>query len=292
MNFANDPPARLAIVGTGLLGCSVGLAARRRWPDIEVIGVARRAATRREALDGGGVTAATEDVGEAVADADLIVLCTPVDSIAQFAQEAASRCRDGARITDVGSTKAEILRKIAADDDVARRFVGSHPLAGGEKSGPGSASGDLFDDRMVVVTPSAHNAEADVAWIEAFWRELGAETCRMTPEDHDAAVAVTSHLPHLVAALLARRVDAAVEPLVGQGWLDTTRIAAGDAAMWRQIVAHNRAAVLRELSAFLAAGQELAEALEHSDFDRIERLLEEAAARRMAIAAPSPQASV
>ena len=151
-----------------------------------------------------------------------------MDTVARHVLDIAAVCREGALITDVGSTKAGIVAALDGPLPRGVRFVGSHPLAGSEKTGVQHAKADLFDDRLVVVTPGKSTAEADVAAICDFWSSLSARVVRMSPEEHDAAVAAISHLPHAVACVLAEATESAQIPLAASGWRDTTRIAAGD----------------------------------------------------------------
>ncbi len=236
----------IAIVGVGLIGGSIGLAVRERGIARRVVGIGRREAALAEALRLGAVDAISTDMAGGVGQADLVVICTPVERIVEHVRQAAAACPAGAIITDAGSTKGAIVA--ALDNSLPRgvRFVGSHPLAGSEKTGCTSARADLFKDRVAVVTPGNGTTDSDVELIEGFWRALGMRIIRMSPADHDAALASTSHLPHVVASALAAATDEKTLPLVASGWLDTTRIAAADAELWRQIFLDNRENTLRD----------------------------------------------
>ena len=170
------------------------------------------------------------DSAEAVGQADLAVFCTPVDHLAAEVLAVALHCRPGVLLTDAGSTKAAIVRAIDGKLPPGVAFVGSHPLAGSEKQGPTHADADLFVGRLVVVTPTAATEEPALARIVTFWEGLGARVKFMDPEAHDRALALTSHLPHLVASALAGVMPTDLKELIATGFRDTTRIAAGDPA--------------------------------------------------------------
>jgi len=274
----------IAIVGAGLIGGSVGLAVRERRLARRVIGIGRRAESLQKAQAVGAIDAGTLDLAAGVQEAQLIIVCTPVARIAADVQAAAAHCPEGALVTDAGSTKAEIVKVLDKHKFPRRvRFVGSHPIAGGEKNGAEHGRADLFDGRTVVVTPGKKTAPDDTLAISDFWSALGATVLHMTPADHDRALAATSHLPHLVAAALAGATTAADFPLCGTGWRDTTRIAAGDAEMWTQIFLANSANTLRALKRFAKTLSGLERALTRGDAARLKKLLTEAKQNRDAV---------
>lgn len=270
----------IAIVGVGLIGGSIGLALRKRGIARRVVGVGRREASLDEALRLGAVDATSTDMHVGVAEAELTVVCTPVERIVEHAQQAAAACAEGAIITDAGSTKGAIVAALDSSLPRGVRFVGSHPLAGSEKTGCASARSDLFNDRVAVVTPGDGTTDSDCAAIESFWKALGMKTIRMSPADHDAALASTSHLPHVVASALAAATDEKNLPLVASGWLDTTRIAAADAELWRQIFLDNRENTLRAIAEFEGSLAAMKAAIEAGDAERLEELLRVAKQRR------------
>ncbi|MEX2559334.1 MAG: prephenate dehydrogenase/arogenate dehydrogenase family protein, partial [Pirellulales bacterium] len=200
------------------------------------------------------------------------------------ARAAAEVFRPGALITDVGSTKAEIVA--ALDGALSRevRFLGSHPLAGSEKSGPAAAAADLFVDRTVVVTPTRATRKEDLAALEAFWTALGARVIRMSPEAHDRALAATSHLPHLAASALAACTPQGDLGLTASGWVDTTRVAAGDPELWQQIFMSNRANVLTALARYEKVLDSLRRCLEQGNKRKLTAILQEGKQKRDALA--------
>lgn len=270
----------VAIVGVGLIGGSLGLAIRRRGLARQVVGIGRRAETLRIALDRGAVTRTTLDLADGVADADWIVVCTPVAQIAGDVRTAAEHCPQRAIVTDVGSTKAEIVEQVSAPLPRGVRFVGGHPLAGGERNGPAAAHADLFVDRLVVLTPSDSAASEEVTAVSEFWQALGARIVTMTAQEHDRLLASASHLPHLVAAVLAAATPEEALPLTASGWADSTRIASGDPELWRQIFASNRASLLASLRRFEDALAGIRDALQGGDDQRLFEILRAARERR------------
>jgi len=267
----------VAIVGAGLIGGSIGLALRRAGLAANVVGIGRRASSLRNARRVGAVTTTTTSITRGVANAELVVVCTPVGSIVEHVRRAAESCPPGTVITDVGSTKAQIVASLASDPtgrlgrDVA--FVGSHPFAGSEKAGPEHAREDLFRGQICVVTPTRRTRPQDFAETVDFWSSLGATVVRMTPNEHDATAAAVSHVPHVVASALAAATTKRQLAMVGTGWLDTTRLAAGNVQLWRQILATNRGHVLKSLDKFAKVLASLQRALEKEDDVAVARLL-------------------
>lgn len=273
-NSPSRPPWRsVAIVGVGLIGGSLGLALRKRKLATEVIGVGRRPASLEQARSVGAVDRTTTELRDGVSQAELVVVCAPVGQIAPLVEQLAPHLSAGALITDAGSTKAELVERLERSLPKAARFVGSHPLAGGEKAGPQWADAELFAGRKAIVTPGARATAADVASICGLWRAVGAEVLEMTPVKHDRLLAASSHLPHLVAAALAASTPAEALALVARGWLDTTRIAAGEPALWQDIFAANRANTLAALAGFEELIAAYRGALEAGDDAELLRLL-------------------
>jgi prephenate dehydrogenase len=259
------PLDTLTIVGVGLIGGSVGLAARERGVAGRVVGVGRSADSLARAVACGAVDAGTCDLADAARAADFILFCAPVDRIAAQVREAAAACRPGAVLTDAGSTKDTIVRAVDGALPPGVAFVGGHPLAGSEKRGPEHARADLFDGRLVVLTPTSRTDPRAVERVTAFWEALGARVRCMSPQDHDDALAVTSHLPHLAAAALANTLPDHLRALAATGFRDTTRVAAGDPDLWAAIFAQNRGAVLAALARLADRLAAYRDALEHDD---------------------------
>lgn len=292
---------KVAIVGVGLIGGSVGLSLLKRKLAGEVVGVGRRSSSLVAARRTGAVTATTTQLAKGVEGADLVVVCTPVENIVEqvravaqaFTRKTATAGTKSSKnsdvlVTDAGSTKFEIVRQLdALQRDSAWpgrvQFLGSHPIAGNEKRGAQHGSADLFVGRTVVITPTETSAPAEARKLKQFWTALGARVVSMTPEAHDLAMARISHMPHLVASAIAGATPDRYVSLSGTGWQDTTRIAAGDPTLWRQILLANRENVLQAIDGFNQRLNDFRNALATSDVATLERLLAEAKKIRDAV---------
>lgn len=261
------------VVGAGLLGTSIGLALRRRGVEVLLHDVNPQNLTIATGV-GAGRDAAR--VPQAKQDLQLVVVAVPPDHLADEIARALSGTT--AAVTDVGSVKGSPFRAVAdlVSDTELRRYVGSHPMAGSERSGPFAASPVLFDGRPWAVTPHPTSDESAVALVGDLVRTCGALPVTLTPEEHDAAVARTSHLPHLLAALAAGRLTVGPAEhlaLSGQGIRDVTRIAAGDPALWQQIIAANADAVAELLEAVRVDIDVLLDAVRSGSRDGVQALL-------------------
>ena len=278
----SQPAKRVAILGLGLMGGSLGLALRRLRRPPAVAGYARRAETRRLALRMGAVDQVFDDPAEAVRNADWVVLCTPILSMPDLAGACAGACKNGAVMTDVGSTKA-FLAKILANLPVP--FIGSHPIAGSERMGIEAASPDLYRNAVVVLSPRARDSRAETRRLAALWRSVGARPLVISPTLHDRIIAQTSHLPHLVAATLVLHASRAnprlAARLCGNGFRDATRIAAGSPEMWHDIAVTNAPAISRELRSLSAALLATANDIEAKRFAAVRRRLARAREQRL-----------
>jgi prephenate dehydrogenase len=283
---------KATLVGVGLLGGSLGQALKARALAERVAGYVRRTASIEEALRAKAVDEGTTDLAEAAREADLIVLCTPLLQMGGLARELLPHARPGAVVTDVGSVKkalVEELEPLFASRGI--HFVGSHPMAGSEKMGVSAARPDLFEKACCVVTPTASSNPEAVRKVEGLWTSVGARLLRLAPDRHDELVARTSHLPHVLAAHLARYVlDAGAQPeqkmLCAGGFRDSTRIAAGSPEMWRDIVMMNKAQVAAALGDFSQALAEFQARLERNDPAEIEQFFQQARALRESWGAP------
>jgi prephenate dehydrogenase len=277
---------KITILGVGLLGGSIGLAVRRRKLAREVAGYVRREASLQDCEKAGAVDYATTDLLAAVSGADLVVLCTPLAQMRQLARQILPALRRGALVTDVGSVKAGVVREVGAVLRPAGiHFVGSHPMAGGEKMGVLAAREDLYNNALCVVTPGKQPNLRAVRRVEQFWRALGARTVRLEAAEHDLLVSRSSHLPHVAAAALVNQVLDPDSPrtqvgLCATGFRDTTRIASGSPEMWRDIAMANRKNLSRSLDAFIAGLKEFQADLKRDDGPAIERFFASAKARR------------
>ena len=266
------PPAVVAILGVGLIGGSIGLALRERGFKGRIIGIGRNRSRLRKALQLGAITESTTNIERGVSQADLIVVCTPVDCIVAQSEKISQYAPSAAVITDVGSTKGTIVAALTGNTgDV--HFVGSHPLAGNEKHGVQHATSDLFVNRTVVITPERKtNVEAKKQVVK-FWKDLGATVVSMSTQEHDRSVAMISHMPHAVAAVLAATPTAVQLKLAATGFADTTRIAGADAELWVQIMRDNSVEVLQSLEQFMDNLEQVRCALEQGDYRKLSRYL-------------------
>lgn len=279
---------RLTIVGVGLLGGSVARAVRSRGLAREIVGVGRRPERLAPALADGTLDRAVTDLADGLRGADVVLLALPVLAAERLLPAVWRSVSADALVTDVGSTKGRFAR--AADTlQTGRRvrFVGSHPLAGSELAGYAAARADLFERATVIVTPTEEVASGTVKEAVVFWESLGARASVLDPETHDRVVAAISHLPHLAAYALVETA-AAFEPgaldFAARGFRDTTRIAASDPEVWREIFLTNRDALRSSLGAYRAALDRL-EALVEAEDDgaALRAALAELAERRRAL---------
>jgi prephenate dehydrogenase len=265
---------RLTLLGLGLLGGSVAKAARAEGLAREIVAVGRRRDKLEPALRDGAVDHITTDVAEGVSGADFCVLATPVATLTELLTPVWRAAADDAIVTDVGSTKARIVsvaEALAGTRPLA--FVGSHPMAGSEQSGYAVSRVDLFRGATVIVTPTDRTPLEAVKRVSQFWEALGGRVVMFDPVTHDRAVAAISHVPHLVADALVdavSRVDLRFLDIAARGFKDTTRIAAADPRMWREIFQENRAALGVALAAFRQALDHLEAVIDGGDPARLE----------------------
>jgi prephenate dehydrogenase len=230
---------RLSILGVGLLGGSLGLAVKRLASGCRVVGYGHRPATLQTALQLGAIDEAASEPAVAVAGADCVILCTPVGLFEQLLTRISPALKPGALVTDVGSTKRSVVELAGRLLPSSVRFIGSHPMAGSERRGVEFARADLFDGALCITTPIEQTDRHALETIEQFWMDLGMRILRLTPAEHDRRAALISHLPHAVAAALIAVQDEKTIALSGKGFLDASRIAAGDGALWRDIFLDN-----------------------------------------------------
>jgi prephenate dehydrogenase len=277
---------KVTLVGVGLLGGSLGLSLKSRGLATRVFGLVRRPESVAECHALGVVDTATCDPDLAVRDADMVILCAPIAQMLPLTRQILPYLKADAIVTDVGSVKAPVVRDLEALLAAAKvHFVGSHPMAGGEKMGAGAARADLFQTAVVAVTPTPRSNRSAVKRIEAFWLSLGSRVLKLSPEAHDDYVSRSSHLVHVVAAELANYVLSPIHPkeqavLCASGFRDTTRIASGSPEMWRDIAMNNRENLARVLGVFIEDLQEFQLALQNEDQAAVFEFFENARQRR------------
>ena len=276
------PFERAAIVGVGLIGGSLALAARAAGLIGEVFGLGRSAANLDVARQRGIIDHAVQDPA-AIGPVDLVVLAVPVRSTARMAAALLPHLRPGTVVTDVGSVKGEVVAQCEAALPADRPFVGGHPIAGSERAGAAAADAGLFRGAPCVLTPTARTDATALAAVRALWEGVGARVSEMTPAAHDRALAWVSHLPHVVAYALVGALagaDGQLAALAGGSWRDATRVAASPAELWRDIFLANREAVLAATDAFGAEVARLRAALAAGDEPALLALLERAVVAR------------
>ncbi len=275
----------ILIHGVGLLGGSIAKACRARGVGKRIIGTGRDRVKLESAVSAGWLDGGFSDLGQLESEQiDLTVICTPVDRITTDLSLLARHLKHSGLITDVGSTKEQICRLDGVQLPAHLTFVGSHPLAGSEKQGLENAQADLFQGRLTVVTPKDEPNEHERAAMKSvieFWQAIGSRTLCMSPKEHDEALARTSHLPHLVSSVLAFCVDDNYHHLTGTGFRDTTRIAAGDPALWTAIVKANRQPILDALGEYAQMLELLTQMIENDDAVHIKDFLANAQEMRL-----------
>ncbi len=281
---------RVALIGLGLIGSSLSHAIRRGALARTIVGHAQSEKTRDTALRIGLVSSVYATAAEAARDADLVILCAPVGACGALAQNMSPALRAGAIVTDVGSVKGAIVRDVGPHIPAGVHFIPGHPIAGTEHSGPESGFAELFDGRWCVLTPPQGTDKAAVDKLAAFWKACGSNVEVMDADHHDMVLAITSHVPHLIAynivntaAHLERVTDTEVIKFSAGGFRDFTRIAASDPVMWRDVFLTNKDAVLEMLGRFSEDLTDLQRAIRFGDGDTLHRLFTEARATRRGI---------
>lgn len=275
-----DELRHVTIVGVGLLGGSAGLALRAARRGVRIAGVGRRQSSLDEAMRLGVIDTGHLDPAECVGRSDLVILATPVAAFERHLRAISGHLRDGAVVTDVGSTKERVVRMGERVLGAGGPFVGSHPMAGSEQKGVACARADLFTGATCIVTPTGRTPEPLAERVERLWRDLGMRTLRMTPAAHDRAVARVSHLPHVLAALLMMHPRKGDLEVAATGYRDATRLAGGDPEMWRDILMTNRRAILDAVDGFEEELMHLRDLLETGDAPGIEDFFAKAKRRR------------
>jgi cyclohexadieny/prephenate dehydrogenase len=247
----------LALIGVGLIGSSIARAARAHGAVRQIVATARSAKTKKRVAELGIADKVVETNAEAVTGADLVVVCIPVGVCGAVAKEIGPHLKPGATVSDVGSVKSSVVRDMGAHLPKTVHFVPAHPVAGTEHSGPDAGFAELFDGRWCILTPPEGTDAEAVDRLAAFWRLIGAKVEIMSAEHHDLVLAITSHVPHLIAynivgtaADMEEVTQSEVIKFSAGGFRDFTRIAASDPVMWRDVFLNNKEAVLEMLARF------------------------------------------
>jgi cyclohexadieny/prephenate dehydrogenase len=264
--------ARMALIGVGLIGSSIAHAARRRGLAGHIAGFTPDASERERAKKVGFADSLPGTLADAVRDADLVVLAAPVGAFGSIAKEIAPHLKAGAIVSDTGSVKATVVRDVAPHLPAGVHLIPAHPVSGSEQSGPEAGFAELFDKRWCIVTPPEGADAAAIEKVCAFWRGLGSNVETMEPQHHDLVLAITSHLPHLIAYNIVGTANHLEQVTNGEvikysagGFRDFTRIAASDPTMWRDVFLNNREAVLEMLGRFSEDLTDLQRAIRYGD---------------------------
>lgn len=274
---------QITVIGLGLLGGSVALAISRRLPAVAVVGYAHRATTRWRAKRLAVANKIVDDIRQAVADADLVIVATPIGTFERIFCEIADALPPGCIVTDIGSTKVlphhwanKILPKTAY-------YVGSHPIAGSEQRGVEFARADLFDPATCILTTTKKTNRRAVQTLERFWTDLGCSVKIMSPAEHDRILANISHLPHVAAVALVNANKSEELKLAGKGFLDTSRIASGPPNIWADVLLTNAGNTIRSIDKIIAELSKLKKAIKNQNRRQIEKLLEAARNKRTSL---------
>ena len=267
----------IAILGPGLLGASAGIAAHEAGLAKRIVAWARKPETRLQCESAEWCDAVYKEAEDAAAEADLVIICTPVHTILPVFESIASKLQPGTIVTDVGSTKSLIVRLSRAHVLRGTHFIGSHPMAGSEKQGFSAGRSDLFQNRACFVTPLPDTSTEPLEKLVRFWSQLGMHVQSVSPEDHDEIVANISHLPHILASALCSYLDTQPHQwrdYAGGGLRDTTRIAAGDPGLWKDIIEQNSDEILRALRAFQEELQSVSAAISNKQTATLVNILQ------------------
>ena len=273
---------KIAIIGVGLIGGSIGLAIKKKSAADEVVGVFRHEGTLRKALKCDAVDKATMHIEGGVNKADLIIVASPVHSIPEIIKAAAKYAKKGAIITDAGSTKAWIVSSVEKGLAKFRKihFVGSHPMAGSEHAGVEFARADLFEKAPCIVTKTPATNMASLKRVTKFWDSLGAIVKIMSPASHDKSVYLISHLPHIVAFSLAGSVPLRELQYAAEGFKDTTRVASSDPELWADIFLTNRREISKAVRLFEKYYKDMLKAISRGDYKKTVNFLKKAKSKR------------
>jgi len=267
---------RVTIIGLGLIGGSLGLAIRERRLAEEIIGVSRRQSTIRKAMSLGVVDRVTLDIKEGVCGSDFVILTAPVLTIIEIAKRIKGVLKKGVIVTDAGSTKYDVVKNIEAIFPNGASFVGSHPLAGSEKSGLNFVNKDLFKDAYCLLTKTPNTDSKAFKKIKIFWRRIGMRVVSMNAKQHDKIISKISHLPHAVSASLSNTCRGIDLSLAAGGFKDTTRISSGSPELWKDIFLTNRKNLARDINMLKKELSKLETALIRGDEKKILYFLKKA----------------
>ena len=267
---------KIAIVGVGLIGGSIGLAAKRKKLAGEIVGVCRRKSSLQKALKLKAVDNATLNFKKGVAGADLVIIATSVNKIVKLAEKSIKFMKKGAILADVGSAKEHIVRKIEKLAGKKVNFIGTHPMAGSEKSGVENASGSIFDGAPLVITKTRNTNKKSITSLKKFWEGLGCRVFVLAPKRHDKEISLISYLPHVVSSAIAVSQVKPSLRLAAGSLKSTTRVSSSDPELWRDIFLLTRDPLLKSIKKFLRNLKTLEKAIRRKDKKAIKKFLDRA----------------
>lgn len=275
MSSDDVPFKSIAVVGVGLIGGSIALAAKQFRVCSRVVGVGRNAERLQRAVEAGVLDEAVTDVSD-LNQVDLVVVCTPVDRLVADVSAVLQATPPETLVTDAGSVKANLCRHIYEMEFGKSRFLGAHPLAGSHQSGFENATAELYVDRTCVLTPDAESNASTIDAITRFWSGIGMRIRNLNPEEHDRVLALVSHLPHLAASAVAGLAEGELIDFAATGFRDTTRVAAGDAELWAAIFSDNADKVIAATDELILQLQRYRDALQSGDRTSLVAMLSQA----------------
>lgn len=281
VNFEN-----IAIIGVGLIGGSFALSLRKLGFSGKITGIGRNKEKLIRAKELGVIDKYSTIPEEGINDADLILLSTPVGQFPKIVERIRAHIKKGAIVTDVGSVKANVVKKLEPLMPASVSFVGGHPIAGKECSGVDAASSELFNNKRCIITPGSNTDKQALDKILGLWNAFGSKTVLMTPDEHDLIFAAVSHLPHVIAYVLINSIldlNENILPHGGRGLRDMTRIALSPPELWRDICSYNKENVLKSLDRFLTSIKRVKKLIENSDWDNLEKEFQKAKAGRQTL---------
>lgn len=271
---------QITVIGMGLLGGSICLAALRSFGSVKVLGFSHRPSTRKKARKLSGQTIIVDDLAESVINSDIIIIATPIYTFAEIFKAIKGNLKKGAVVTDVGSTKVLPHRWAAKTFGKDVFYVGSHPIAGSEQRGVEFARDDLFSQSDCIITTTKNSNKSAAAKLKKFWAQMGCRIITMTPAVHDKIFASVSHLPHIAASALVNANSKQYLKYAGKGFMDTSRIASSPANIWTDILLSNAANCIRGIDKLTGELEKIKKAIEQRDYNKISKLLEQSKDKR------------
>jgi prephenate dehydrogenase len=271
---------QITVVGMGLLGASICLAAQNAFDSVKVVGFSHRVSTRKKAGNLCGETIIVDDLCESVIDSDIVIVATPIFTFKEIFKNIKNHLKKGAVVTDVGSTKVTPHKWAAKYFDKNVYYVGSHPIAGSEQRGVEYARDDLFDNCDCIITSTKSSNKNAVSLLKYFWVQIGCRIVSMSPSKHDKIFGYVSHLPHITATALVNANSQEFLKYSGKGFIDTSRIASGPANIWTDIFMSNSKNCAKGIESLICQLERIKKVIEDGNYEKTKKLLEQAGNKR------------